>query len=152
MQQHISFLSSQVRFWSHVGELSGLIPHITTWNMIPNNMQQESNPPLHHLLYLYQFFPLSDISQRRHGSLRNCFRSHEGLFRKLPEFQASHSHDSCSDMLYLHVYHHRSFLQSWDESFRLCYLPTHSCWCGDASICLFHRKVNRHFLESILHS
>lgn len=76
---------------------------------------------------------------------QHILRSHDGRTsrRLLPAFQASHSHGSGSDRLYIHVYHHRSFFQSWDESFRLCHIPTYHCWSCCAAFRLFYGEVHK---------
>ena len=89
-------------------------------NLILTTCYKNLRPSSFIICYIYMYhmcsFSLWNIKEEQE-SITGA-NGNKGWFpwEHLQEVQATTSHGSCSDRLYIFIFYHRSFLQSWDES------------------------------------
>ena len=118
-------------------------------NMILTTSYKNLRPSFFIILYIYMChmcsFSLWNIKEEQE-SITGA-NGNKGWFpwEHLQKVQATTSHGSCSDRLYIFIFYHRSFLQSWDESSCLHNLQTHCSRSSHVPFCLFSWKVRIYF-------
>ena len=123
-------------------------------NMILTTSYKNLRPSFFIILYIYMChmcsFSLWNIKEEQE-SITGA-NGNKGWFpwEHLQKVQATTSHGSCSDRLYIFIFYHRSFLQSWDESSCLHNLQTHCSRSSHVPFCLFSWKVRIYFPLSII--